>query len=236
MKMAFIVVLTLFLLFALSGLAWRRIKSKSKPADLVAKSNHCSVWSFHYGPATILPSREVVAPSPPSTPGKALARLMPDEDQRVQEEQARAAAAADSEGARNSATEQAQQPDTPEPPAGKDAGAASLQSSRHAPGAKVNVLELLGTDRTESAAAPAPAEAATAAGSAPAEPEAAGEATVPQAIYSNPLTEATRTRNDEANRKAAADLRKRNRAALRTGTDGQKAALTALIKEGSAPA
>ncbi|TYZ06120.1 hypothetical protein FY528_19535 [Hymenobacter lutimineralis] len=111
---------------------------------------------------------------------------------------------------------------------------APLQSSRHAPGAKVNVLDMLSTDRTDPAVAPATAEAATAADSEPAEPEAAGEATVPQAIYSNPLTEATRTRNDEANRKAAAELRKSNRAALRIGTDSQKAALTALIKEGSA--
>ncbi len=234
MKMAFIVVFTLFLLFALSGLAWRRIKSKSKPADLVAKSNHHSVWSFHYGPATILPSREVVAPSPPPATGNALARLMPDEDQRVQQEQARAAAAADSEATKNRTAEQAQQPDTPGLASGKDAAAAPLQSSRHAPGAKVNVLDILGTDRPAPTVAPATAEAATVADSEPAEPEAAREATVPQAIYSNPLTEATRTKNDEANRKAAAELRKSNRAALRNGTDSQKAALTALIKEGSA--
>ncbi len=208
MKMAFIVVFTLFLLFALSGLAWRRIKSKSKPADLVAKSNHHSVWSFHYGPATILPSREVVAPSPPPATGNALARLMPDEDQRVQQEQARAAAAADSEATKNRTAEQAQQPDTPGLASGKDAAAAPLQSSRHAPGAKVNVLDILGTDRPAPTVAPATAEAATVADSEPAEPEAAREATVPQAIYSNPLTEATRTKNDEANRKAAAELRK----------------------------
>ncbi|WP_426491403.1 hypothetical protein [Hymenobacter sp. 102] len=206
--MAFIVVFTLFLLFALSGLAWRRIKSKSKPADLVAKSNHHSVWSFHYGPATILPSREVVAPSPPPATGNALARLMPDEDQRVQQEQARAAAAADSEATKNRTAEQAQQPDTPGLASGKDAAAAPLQSSRHAPGAKVNVLDILGTDRPAPTVAPATAEAATVADSEPAEPEAAREATVPQAIYSNPLTEATRTKNDEANRKAAAELRK----------------------------
>lgn len=234
MKMAFIVMFTLFLLFALSCLAWRRIKSKSKPADLVAKSNHRSVWSFHYGPATILPSREVVEPSPPPATGNALARLMPDEDQRVQEEQARAVAAADSEATKKPIPEQAQQRDTPGPSAGKDAGAAPLQSSRHAPGAKVNVLELLGTDRLAPTVAPSTAEAVTVADSEPAESEAGGEATVPQAIYSNPLTEATRTKNDEANRKAAAELRKSNRAALRIGTDSQKAALTALIKEGSA--
>ena len=76
----------------------------------------------------------------------------------------------------------------------------------------VNVLDMLGIDN-----------AATA------------EATVPQALYSNPLTEATRTKNDEANRQAAVELKQRNRAALRTGTDGQKAALAALIKEGPVP-
>jgi hypothetical protein len=61
------------------------------------------------------------------------------------------------------------------------------------------------------------------------------ETSVPPALFSNPLTEATRTKNDEANRQAAVELKKRNRAALRTGTDGQKAALTALITETATP-
>ncbi|SNR98943.1 hypothetical protein [Hymenobacter mucosus] len=233
MKMAFIVVLTLFLLVALSCFAWRRIKGKSKPVDLVAKSNHQSVWSFHYGPATILPPREPAAqPPPPAADGNVLAKLMPDEDLRVKEDQARAAAAARAEALQNADSERAQQPakqpDEPQTTLEKAAPTAPLKSSRHTPGAKVNVLELLGTDKATAAEQPVTTTTEEALA-------ATAEATVSQALYSNPLTEATRTKNDEANRKAAVELKRRNRAALRTGTDGQKAALTALIKEGTAP-
>ena len=238
MKMALLVALALFLLVALSGLAWRRIKGKAKGVDLVAKSNHKSVWSFHYGPATILPKREPTTKASPPAAGNPLSKLMPAEDLQLQEEQAKAAAAAGADAAQHAQTEQlpqaTQQSAEPKAADGQEAPTAPLRSSRHAPGAKLNVLDMLAADKL-AAAEPAAAEVAPAHQEEPAVAAAAAEPTVPQTLFTNPLTEVTRTKNDEANRKAAVALKQRNRAALRTGTDGQKAALAALITEGTAP-
>ncbi|GAA4366057.1 hypothetical protein GCM10023185_36920 [Hymenobacter saemangeumensis] len=94
------------------------------------------------------------------------------------------------------------------------------------------MLDLLGADTAAVGKKLATTEAAPTAQA----PAAAAEVdTVPQALYTNPLTEATGTKNDEANRKAEVELKKRARAALRTGTEGQKAALAALITEATAP-
>ena len=239
MKMALFVALALFLLVALSGLAWRRIKGKAKGVDLVAKSNHKSVWSFHYGPATILPKREPTTKASPPAAGNPLSKLMPAEDLQLQEEQAKTAAAAGADAAQHAQTEQlpqaTQQSAEPEAADGQEAPTAPLRSSRHAPGTKLNVLDMLAADKLAAAAEPAAAEVAPAPQEAPAVAAAAAEPTVPQTLFTNPLTEVTRTKNDEANRKAAVALKQRNRAAFRTGTDGQKAALAALITEGTAP-
>ncbi|SMB79278.1 hypothetical protein SAMN00120144_3105 [Hymenobacter roseosalivarius DSM 11622] len=238
MKMALFVALALILLGVLSGLAWRRIKGKARSIDLVAKSNHKSVWSSHYGPATILPKREPVTTVPPPAAGSPLSKLMPAEDLRVQEEQAKAAARADAAPGAEPEQQQeqaAKQPNEPEDVTRKEAPTLPLRSSRHAPGAKVNVLDMLGTDKAAATGRkPAIADATPVAVAAPSAAAPTDDA-VPPTLYANPLTEATRTRNDEANRQAAVALKQRNRAALRTGTDGQKAALAALITEGAAP-
>ena len=121
-----------------------------------------------------------------------------------------------------------------------------LRSSRHAPGATVNVFDVLGLLSNDAAAAggstvsePASAAAPLTAAPTMAASTAAGTAgdseRVAQAIYDNALTEPTGTKNDVANRQAAAELRKRRRAAFQAGTDGQKTALTALITETNAP-
>ncbi|UOQ83226.1 hypothetical protein [Hymenobacter sp. 5414T-23] len=121
----------------------------------------------------------------------------------------------------------------------KETPGAQLLSSRHAPSAKLNVLDMLGTDGTATAKneATAAAELKPVVGEEPAMAASANaeDAPVPAMLFTNPLTEATGTKNDEANRQAAVELKKRKRAALRTGTDGQKAALAALITEAAAP-
>ena len=261
MKMALLIAFALFILGVLSGLAWRRAKNKGQQADLVAKSNHKSVWSFHYGPASVLPTREAANVSPRPAADSPLSQLIP-EDIEAKEHQVKAEEAARYESAQalekegqHHADAQPDEPDSPvaattassadaTPPkvqdgSAKEPPAAPLLSSRHAPGAGINVLDLLGTD--EAPVAKAQAIAATmvmpVVGEEPAKPASADaeDAPVPPTLFTNPLTEATGTQNDEANRRAAVELKKRNRAALRTGTDGQKAALAALITETAAP-
>lgn len=260
MKMALLIAFALFLIGVMSSLAWRRARNKGPKADLVAKSNHKSVWSFHYGPASVIPIRENAIVSPRSAADSPLSQLIP-EDIEAKEQQVKA-----EETAR---VEEAQAPENEVrlPPTGqsnkaastpaataesstdsipkeakvdpaKETAAAQLLSSRHAPGAKVNVLDLLGTDEPTVAKGPAAAaEVKPGVGEEPAQSASADaeNTSVPQTLFANPLTETTRTKNDEANRKAAVELKKRNRAALRTGTDGQKAALAALITETTAP-
>ncbi|GAA3979741.1 hypothetical protein [Hymenobacter antarcticus] len=234
MKMALFIILALFLLGVLSGIAWKRIKSRAKKVDLIAKSNHKSVWSFHYGPAPVIPVREPATAAPALTPDNPLSQLMPEEDFRAKEEQEIADEAARVEAAQAAEREEtrvafpaadeqapAAEPEAPE-------SAPLLASSRHAPGA-FDVLALVGND------VPAPAPAAVAASQPVAASVPLDDEKVSQAIYDNALTEATRTKNDAANRQAAAELRKRKRAAFQAGTDGQKAALTALITETNAP-
>lgn len=258
MKMALFVALALISLAVLSGLAWRRIKGKAKRADLVAKSNHKSVWSFHYGPASILPARKPAETGPPLATDSPLSKLMPAEDLRVKDELAKAEAMAHADagqptekaqpsGARLDGVESALAEATVSAAASsseregapkKMAPAAQSLSSRHAPGAK-NVLDMLGTDEVDTARVGAPGITAVmpAVGEEPVAPDdiPTKDDTVPQTLYANALTEAPRTKNDEANRQAAVALKQRKRAALRTGTDGQKTALAALITEGAAP-
>ncbi|MCC2548505.1 hypothetical protein LJY25_18805 [Hymenobacter sp. BT175] len=261
MKMALLVAFALFLIGVLSGLAWRRGRNKGPKADLVAKSNHKSVWSFHYGPASVIPIRETAKVSPRSGADSPLSQLIP-EDIEAKEQQVKAEETARVEEAqalenevRPQPTEQADEAaSTPaatavsstatipkeakEDPV-RDTPAAQLLSSRHAPGAKLNVLDMLGTDEAATAKiqATAAAEVNPGVGEEPAQPAGAKaeDAPVPATLFNNPLTEATGTKNDEANRQAAVELKKRKRAALRTGTDGQKAALAALITEAAAP-
>ena len=234
MKMALFIILALFLLGVLSGIAWKRIKSRAKKVDLVAKSNHKSVWSFHYGPAPVIPVREPATAAPALTPDNPLLRLMPEEDFRAQEKQAIADEAARVEAAQAAEREETKvafpAADEQAPAAESEApeSAPLLASSRHAPGA-FDVLALVGND------VPAPAPAAGAASQSVAASVPLDDEQVSQAIYDNALTEATRTKNDAANRQAAAELRKRKRAAFQAGSDGQKAALTALITETNAP-
>ena len=261
MKMALLVAFALFLIGVLSGLAWRRAKNKGPKADLVAKSNHKSVWSFHYGPASVIPIRENAVASPRSAADSPLSQLiLEDIEAKAHQVQAEEAArveeaqALENEGWPQPTEQPGEAASTPAATAGsstattskedkedpaEETPAAQLLSSRHAPGAKVNVLDLLGTDEPAVAKGPATAaaEVKQGVGEEPAQPASADaeNTPVPQTLFTNPLTEATRTKNDEANRKAAVELKKRNRAALRTGTDGQKAALAALITETTAP-
>ena len=260
MKMALLIAFALLFIGVVSGFAWRRSKNKGKKTDLVAKSNHKSVWSFHYGPASVIPIREMTTASPTPAADSPLTQLIP-EDIEAKEKQVKAAEAARIESAQALATEGRQQlsgqpgeepattaqtavsPTDARPPDADDdpenEPAAPLLSSRHAPGARVNVLDLLGTDEAAVTKdqATAAAEVKPLAGEGPAKPASgdAEDAPVPHTLFANPLTEATRTKNDEANRHAVVELKKRNRSALRTGTDGQKAALAALITEGAAP-
>ncbi|WP_208133282.1 hypothetical protein [Hymenobacter sp. BT559] len=258
--MALLVAFALFLLAVLSGLAWRRARNKGPKADLVAKRNHKSVWSFHYGPASVIPIRETAKLSPRVAAASPLTQLIA-EDIEAKEQQAKAEEAArvgeaqaleaagwmplseqpdeaDSAAAETAVSSTAASSPDEEGDIAKEM-AAPLLSSRYAPGARLNVLDLLGTDEAAPARfqAAAAAEVKPAAGEETAAPASAppDDDTVPQTLFTNPLTEATGTKNDEANRQAAVELKKRNRAALRTGTAGQKAALAALITEAVAP-
>lgn len=258
MKMALLVAFALFLVGVLSGLAWRRARNKGPKADLVAKSNHKSVWSFHYGPSSVLPIRESAKESPRSAADNPLSQLIP-EDIEAKEQQVKKEKEARDEEAQELEKEGQpqfdQHPDESESATAetavlstdgkpsdviddpeKETPAAPLLSSRHAPGAKVNVLDILGTDEAAmtKAYATAATEVTPVVGEEPASANAE-DAPVPQRLFTNPLTEATGTKNDEANRRAAVELKKRNRAALRTGTNGEKAALAALITEAAAP-
>lgn len=260
MKMALFIAFALFLIGVLSGLAWRRAKNRGQKADLVAKSNHKSVWSFHYGPSSAVSIREMAKASPRPAADSPLTQLIA-EDIDAKEQQAKAEKAARDEPTQSREHHGPQQPN--EQPDKNDSAAAEiavsstaaktsngengpapetsaapLLSSRHAPGPKVNVLDMLGTDEAAAIGqAPAAAEVKPAAGEEPtlSVTVATEDDTVPQTLYANALTEATRTKNDEANRKAAVALKQRKRAALRTGTDGQKTALAALITEATAP-
>lgn len=110
MKVALFVILALFLLGVLSGLAWKRIKSRAKKVDLVAKTNHKSVWSFHYGPASVLPVREPAKAAPALSPDNPLSQLMPQEDFEAKQEKEIAEEAARIEAEQMAEREAAQVP------------------------------------------------------------------------------------------------------------------------------
>jgi hypothetical protein len=93
MKMALLIAFALLFLGVVSGLAWMRAKNKGKKTDLVAKSNHKSVWSFHYGPASVLPIREMSKVSPRAAADSLLTQLIP-EDLEAREHQEKAEEAA----------------------------------------------------------------------------------------------------------------------------------------------
>ena len=287
MKVALFIILALFLVGVLSGIAWKRIKSRAKKVDLVAKSNHRSLWSFHYGPAPVVPVREPAKAAPALTPDNPLSQLMPQEDfeakqekeiaeeaarieaEQMAEREAAQAPAPVAAAAENAASESApalvKEPDrepaggpaatpTTEPTdqpvtAPANAPAPVLLSSRHAPGATVNVFDVLGqlgndepaparADAPESAAVPAsvetPVVGAPGAASQPvAAPAALDDEPVDQAIYDNPVsaTTAAPTKNDKANTQAAVTLRQHNRAALQARLDAQKTAMSAFTTD-----
>lgn len=259
--MALFVAFALFLIGVLSGLAWRRGRNKGPKAYLVAKSNHKSVWSFHYGPASVIPIRETLRVSPRSAADSPLSQLIPEdieakeqqvkkekeaqaEEPQILEKEGRPQVNQQPDGAASATAETAVSSTDGKPSdvieeVAKETPAAQLLSSRHAPGTKLNVLDMPGTDEAATAKnqATAAAEVKPVVGEEPvmAATANAEDAPVPATLFTNPLTEATGTKNDEANRQAAVELRKRKRAALRTGTDGQKAALAALITEAAAP-
>lgn len=255
MKMALLILFALFLLGALSGLAWRRIKSKAKKVDLVAKSNHKSVWSFHYGPAAVIPVQEPATAAPPLAPGNPLSLLMPEEDFRAKEEKEIADEAARVEAAQAAEREATQgalpAADELVPAAEPEAPdlAPLLASSRHAPGATVNVfdvLALVGNDAPVPASSEAP-ESAPVDAAVEAAPDAASQPVaatatlddepVGEAIYDNPVspTAAAPTKNDAANTQASVTLRQRNRAALQARLDAQKTAMSAFATDNKKP-
>ena len=254
MKMALFIILALFLLGVLSGLAWKRIKGRAKKVDLVAKSNHKSVWSFHYGPAAVIPVQEPAAP-PPLAPDNPLSLLMPEEDFRAKEEKEIA-----DEAVRVEAAQAAEREATQEAlPAADELGPAAepeapdlaplLISSRHAPGATVNVfdvLALVGNDAPVTASSEAP-ESAPVDVAVEAAPDTAPQPVpataslddepVGEAIYDNPVspTTAAPTKNDAANTQTSVTLRQRNRAALQARLDVQKTAMSAFTTDTKKP-
>ena len=260
MKMALLILFTLFLLGALSGLAWKRIKGRARKVDLVAKSNHKSVWSFHYGPPPVIPVQEPAAAAPPLAPDNPLSLLLPEADFRAKEEKATA-----EEAARVEAAPAAGREATPGAlPAADELGPAAepealdpaplLASSRHASGATVNVfdvLALVGNDAPVPASSEGPKstppESASVDAALEAAPDAAPQSVpatltlddepVGEAIYDNPVspTTAAPTKNDAANTQASVTLRQRNRAALQARLDAQKTAMSAFTTDNKKP-
>lgn len=228
---------------------WRIWGSRGKKPVLVAKANHKSLRSFHYGPA---PEALVAAPTAaPELPADSmLLQLLPEEDFKARQEQEIQA-----EADRNEAEEIAQREPLTEPAAVETAVESAapveaeepvpvLLSSRHAPGATVNVfdvLALVGNDAPASASIeapePAPVTAAEEAAVAAPQPVAATEPPddepVGDAIYDNPVspTRAASTKNDAANTQASVMLRQRNRLALQARLDAQKMAMSAFTTE-----
>ncbi|MGI4734211.1 MAG: hypothetical protein ACRYG7_03440 [Janthinobacterium lividum] len=233
---------TLFILLilvpiaGLVGLLWWRFggKNKEKAAPLVASENHASVTRRHYGPA---PAPPVVAPlvaAPPLAADNPLSQLMPEEDFKAQKEKDLQAEADRIEAEqRQTAEEASQQPTFPEtgPDQTEQAKAPKVSpattpqqlSSRYAPGATVSVFDVLGLNET----APVVDEAPTA--------TAPEDDSVPESLFDNPVSADAPTKNDKANRAAAAELRRRTREAIKAEAGGNKAALTSLLAENNPP-
>jgi len=185
---------------------------------MVATTNHSSVRAFHYkAPAHLTPA---VAP-PPIAANNPLARLLPEDQYRLQQDLELQAEADRAEAEAMEQREQAElipATDAPVDPAPEMpiASAPVVAAAPSAPAA-VFVLELLGVTK-QPAAAPA------------ASTDEDADEPIAEALYENPLTTPAPTKNDEANRLTAVALRQRNRAALKTKTNGdQKAALLALL-------
>jgi len=238
MKVALFVILALLLLGVLSGLAWKRIKSRAKKVDLVAKSNHKSLRSFHYGPASVIPAQEPATAAPPLAPDNPLSLLMPEEDFRAKEEMEIAGEAARVEAAQAAEREEAQValPAADElvpaaEPKALDPGPL-LASSRHAPGASVNVFDVLGLLGND-APAPVPVTVPVEAPQPVAAMATGDNEPVADALYDNPVspTSTARTKNDAANTQAALTLRQRNRAALQARLAPEKTAMAAFTTD-----
>lgn len=224
--------LILLPLLGLVCLLWWRFggSGKGKEIVLVAASNHRSLKRFHYGPGPAPPAMESAAAPPPKTRNP-LSQLLPEEDFRAQAEKKPPSAA----GTEASPQELAE-PATKSPPtvAEKELAAVPQPTSpRPASNATVSVLDVLAVDAP---AAPTAAKwPAAVAEATPPSSAAAEDESVAESLFDNPLTAATPTKNDEANRLTAAALRRRNRAALQAASARQLAALTNLLAENNPP-
>lgn len=221
----------LFVVFAaalaLGALLWWRFKGNGRietaPAVPIITRNHHSLPLFHYERAGAAPARPVAAAAPPA-PGRALARLLPEEDFRAQEAAELQAEAdrieAEQAESREQAAAAALEGSTPDESPAAATEAPRPVSSRHAAGAVASLLAAL----DEAPAADSiPPPAATAA-----EPEPDEEPAAP-ALYYNPITAPAPTANDQANRAAEIALRKQRRASMAADTAAQRDALSGLF-------
>ncbi|RYF46251.1 MAG: hypothetical protein EOO38_14475 [Cytophagaceae bacterium] len=58
---------------------------------------------------------------------------------------------------------------------------------------------------------------------------------VPESLFDNPVSADAPTKNDKANRAAAAELRRRTREAIKAEAGSNRAALTSLLAENNPP-
>lgn len=219
---AVLFLLLLLVFVALLALLWWRFKGSGKPKEVVqvATTNHKSLRSYHYGPAPLPP---VMAPSvaaPPLATNSPLAMLMPEEDFRAKEEQDLQAEADRQEAAQ---MEQREREQVLVVVAAADKVAAETPvpavPAIAAPPASIaaSVLDMLGIADQLSSVTAAVAD------------DDSDDDSVAEALYDNPLTTATLTKNDVANRRATVELRQRRRAALTAKSSDQKATLATLL-------
>jgi len=230
--------LILLPLLGLACLLWWRFRGSGKGKEVVsvADRNHRSLKRYHYGPG----------PAPPetaSTAGPALtnrppsSQLPPTENLRTSAEQKLPLPQSAIQAVRSSAAGTAKSSqeviEVPSAVADKKLTAVPQPSSRPASKTTGSVLDVLGVDAPAAPAAaqlPAPVANAT-----PPFVAAPDDEPIAESLFDNPLTAATPTQNDEANRLIARELRRQNRAALQAATAGQQAALTSLLAENNPP-
>ncbi len=224
----------LFVVFAaalaLGALLWWRFKGNGRavaaPTVPVATRNHHSLPLFHYGRASAVPAPPAVAAAPPA-PGSALARLLPEEDFRVQEaaelqaeaDHAEAVQAESREQAAAETTQEASKTGESQAPEGK---MPQPVSTRHAAGAVASLLDTLDEVPAPDTESAPPAEATKPAPEPDEEPAAS-------ALFYNPITAPAPAANDQANRAAEIALRQQRRASMAADTAAQRDALQGLF-------
>ncbi|GAA4367789.1 hypothetical protein GCM10023185_39970 [Hymenobacter saemangeumensis] len=225
MRSGILLLVVVLALGALAALLWWRFKGPSKPAApvaVLATRNHHSLRTFHYETATATQAAEKAVAT--TEVGKALARLLPQEDMAASEPM-HSVEEEETTPAVNNAELTADLSDgNQETPAEETPRPASI---RHAAGALASLLDAQGGAAAPARPAPNPAPAADEQPEVEEEPAAS--------LYHNPLTAPAPTANDQANRAARISLRQQQRARISADAAAQRAALSGLFPGAGSP-